>query len=792
MSVLDRKVARDLFRSKGPLAAIILIVAVGIACFVCMSSAYNNLETSRRAYYAQCRMADFSVEVKKAPLSELDRLASIPGITELRPRIVFPVTVDLDDVAKPLSGQVLSLPAKPAPVINNIQLKRGSYFTPEHRPEVIVNDAFAQKRNIHPGQRIHLILNNRRQELFVVGTAISSEFVYLLGPGGIVPEPESFGVFYLKERYAEEVFDFEGAFNQVIGLLAANRSDQTEEILQRIETCLEPYGVASTTPLARQASHWFLTSEIAGLRVSTIVLPAIFLSVAALILNVLMTRMAEQQRTVVGTLKALGYSNQQVLWHFLKFGLAVGTAGSLLGCVLGYLLAGGMTVMYRQFFQFPNLVNRPYTIVWLAGIAIGVLFSLLGTVRGVGVVLRLSPAEAMRPKPPRRGGRVWIEHWHVLWNALGFRWRMVIRGIIRARMRTTAGIFAAAMGAALMLLAFYFRDAMYYMVDFQFDKLLVSDFDLTFKDDRSDSAWLDARTLPGVDHVEPQFIVGCTFHHGHHRKKGAITGLVPAARLTVPRDTAGRQVPVPSSGLLMTRMLAELLEARPGDRITIVPTKGLRQPTEVTVTQIIDSYLGLAAYADFHYLNRLVHEESAVSGLQLKVCPGPDSSLALYRELKRMPALQSVNAVREQKASIVRTLLDSMIFTITMIIGFAGIIFFGSILNSSLISLSERQTEIGTFRVLGYGPHEVGMIFLQESLLVNSVGLLIGLPLGYWLSLLLCQLYDTELFRIPQVIRPAGFVWTSVLAVVFTLAAHYFVQRAINKMDWLEALKVKE
>ena len=237
---------------------------------------------------------------------------------------------------------------------------RGSYFTDRRRNEVLVNDTFARKQGLHPGQWIHLLVNNRREELFIVGTAISSEFVYLVGPGSLTPDPEHFGVFYLKQSYAEEVFDMDGASNQIVGLLAPAWRDRPDEILRRAEYLLSDYGVFSTTPRKDQPSNRFLSDEIRGLGVFAQVMPIIFLAVAAMVLNVLMTRLIDQQRSIVGTFKALGYSNAQVFWHFMKFGGLVGLCGGLVGLPMGYGMAKFITSIYRTFFEFPHLESVVY------------------------------------------------------------------------------------------------------------------------------------------------------------------------------------------------------------------------------------------------------------------------------------------------------------------------------------------------------------------------------------------------------------------------------------------------
>jgi putative ABC transport system permease protein len=465
VSVLDRKLRRELGRVRTTLVAILLVVVMGVACFVGLISVYLNLESSRRAYYGQCRMADFWVSLKKAPLAEAERLTDVPGVAEIRPRIVFQATVDLEDVARPLMGQVITLPAAGRSGINDIVLQRGSHFTDERLEQVIVNESFARARNIDPGQTIHVILNNRRQALYVVGTALSSEFVYLISPGGLTPDFENYGVFYVKQRFAEEVLDFDGACNEIVGLLTPDARANPAPVLDVIEKILEPYGVFTSTPRSEQASHQILTGELAQLRASAVITPAIFLAVAALVLNILMFRLAEQQRVTIGTLKALGYSNARLLRHYLGYGLVVGIAGGLLGALTGYGLAQGMIVQYRVYFEFPRLDNE--FIPWVYGVAVlvSVAFSLLGTVRGVRSVIRLDPAEAMRARPPVTAGAVWMERFRRVWSRLGFRWQMVMRSVWRHKWRTAAGVFAALMGSAIMFVTFYFMDSTFYLLE---------------------------------------------------------------------------------------------------------------------------------------------------------------------------------------------------------------------------------------------------------------------------------------------------------------------------------------
>ena len=792
MRLLDRKLLRELYQAKGLLLAITSIIAVGISCYVAMQSAYHNLSRAKTQYYRQCRMADFWIDVKKVPVAELQAVASLPGVTEIQSRIQFFATVDLQQVSQPLNGLVISLPDRPGHPLCDIVPRRGGYFTDRRANEVIVNDAFARQHRIYPGQWIHVLLNDRRQELFVVGTAISSEFTYLLGPGAITPDPESFGVFYVKRTFAEDVYDFQGAANQIVGRLAPEKRDRPDDVLRRAETLLEPYGVATTTPLKLQASNHFLSGEIEGLGAFASVVPTIFLAVAALVLNVLINRLARQQRTVVGTLKALGYSDPQVFFHFLKYGLSVGIAGGLAGSILGYLFASGMTIMYRQFFEFPQLDSGFYWYTHAVGLSVSLICAIVGTFHGARTMLRLRPAEAMRPEPPRRGRRILLERITPLWNRLDAAWRMALRSVFRQRFRTAAAVFAAAMGSGLLVTGFMMLQAMDFLVEFQFFKVARSDIDLVFKQERGEDALDEVRQLVGVDYVEPTLHVPCTFLHGPYRRKGGIYGLKPDAQLTVPIDVHGHRVTLPEHGLLLSRQMAKTLHVGPGQSVEIVPVRGERRPIAMPVVGVVDGYMGLTVYARIDYLSQAVGEEFAVNGVQLLTDNVPGHRAMLHHQLKRLPGVQSITARQDMVDNLMETIIQSQSATISVIVGFAGVVFFGSVVNASLVSLAERRREVATFRGLGYDTVRVGNLFLRETMITTLVGAVLGMPFGYGLTVLTAMAYNTDLIQLPVVTAPWIWLTTAALAVVFALIAHAVVQWRIATMNFVEALKVQE
>lgn len=792
MSVLDRKLRRDLWAAKGLLATIVVLIVIGIMSFVMFLTLSLNLDSSLAAYYAQCRMADFWVDVEKAPLPELERLTRIPGVAETRARISFPVSLDLEAATRPISGRVVSLPDQPAPVINQIVIRRGGYFTGWRDEEVIVGDGFARSWNIQPGDKIHVLLNGRSQELFVVGTAMASEFSLTIPPGGL-PDNRNYAILYIKQSFAEEAFDYQGAANQVVGLLSPEYRNRGRLIFDRIETALRPYGEPQVTERDDQPAHNLLSARIAQMRTVNLIIPSLFLIVAALIMNILMMRIVEQQRTIVGTLKALGYSNTTLSWHYLRFGTVVGLAGGVLGAILGQLESLAMFEQMKTLFEFPRIENAPIPWLMAGAVLVSLAISIVGTINGVQQVLRLNPAAAMRPKPPTSVHRNWLETlgggW--FWRRLGFRWQMALRSLFRQRIRTATNLFAATMGTAIILLVLHVTDSIEEMLSFTYEKVLVSDVDLTLQDESPYETLYDVDRLPGVDRAEPLLIVSGTFRNGLYSERSGITGLLPEAGLTIPRDSSGRRVPLPASGILISTHLADKLQAQVGDVLTFLPTKGNRDPLRFPIATIVESYTGSAVYAEFGYLNRLVGEEYAINKVQVKLTPEPKALDELYFALKGVPRVQQANSAKELKGAMEEN-VGALNIMVTVMIVCGGALFCGSMVTSTLIALAERRQEVATFRVLGYQPSAVGGLFFRESVVVNTIGILLGLPIGYEFSWRIDRYMATDVVTLPFVINGSSYVWAVVLGILFTSVAQGLVQRVINGFDWKDALNAKE
>lgn len=792
MRALHRKLGRDLRGTAGALLAVVAIIAAGTGSYIGLGSAQRILQASQEAYYREYRFADFWIDVKKAPQSVVERVAELRGVAAIEPRVVFDVILDLPGEIRPIAGRLISTAARDFDqTLNGICLIRGSGFSDDRDEEVIVSEAFAKAHGLAPGDRIQLILNRKLESFVIVGTALSPEYVYMVrGSGDIVPDPQHFGILYVREDYARDVLDFKDACNQIVGRLVPGAEADLDLVLERIERMLDPYGVLAVTPRQRQASHRFLSDEITGLGITAAVMPAIFLVVAALVLNILMSRLAERQRTVIGTLKAIGYSDRQVLLHFISFGVVVGLAGGLGGNGLGILLAVGMVEMYKDFFQFPTFVYQTYPDLLLIGLVISVGFAVAGTAKGVWAVLKLSPAEAMRARPPERGGAIFLERFPRLWHALGFRTHMALRSLLRNRTRALTGVVSTGLATSIILMALVMYDSTDYLIEFQFERVAHSDVDIGMRDEKSVAALYEARDLPGVGYAEPVLGLVCDLRHGRRARRLAITGLPAGHRLTTPVQADGSPIEIPPDGLVMSKKLARILNLQVGDQLELTPVRGRRETVRARLASVVESFLGLECYGDLRYLSRIVGESVAVNSVQLAVQSGARDRL--YRTIKQLPNAQGLSVRADSRANIEGTFAGTMLLSFGTMILFAGVIAFGSLVNNSLIEIGDRFRDISTLRVLGYRSSQVAGIFLRQNLIIFALGVALALPIGYGMVVGMAKAYDTELFRMPVIFRPRALVNTALISVGFVLIAQWIAYRHIRQLDWLEGVKVKE
>jgi putative ABC transport system permease protein len=535
MRALDRKLLRDAWQLKGQGLAIALVMACGVATFVMSVSTMRSLEWTLNSYYEHYRFADVFAHLKRAPEALSVRIAEIPGVAQVQTRVVVDVSLDVPGLAEPAVGRLISVPDYEPPALNRLYLREGRMIEPGRTGEVVVSEGFAKEHKLRPGDSVQAVINGRRQRLQIVGMVLSPEYVYAIREGEILPDEKRFGVFWMARTELAPAFNMEGAFNDVALTLTPDAVEA--DVLLRLDALTEPYGGIGAFGRSDQMSNRYISNEIEELRGMAIFAPMIFLAVAAFLLNVVISRLIGTQREQIAALKAFGYSNWEVGWHYLKFVLMLSAVGVTLGTIIGAWLGRDMTVLYTRFFHFPSFQFHLGAGVVVAAAGISVVAAVLGTLNAVRRAVSLPPAEAMRPAPPATFRPTTVERLG-LQGLLSPAARMILRQIERQPVKSGLSILGIAMAVAVMVLGSYMKDAIEYAMDSQFQFAQRQDLMVTLLEPSDKSTLYDFQHLPGVTMCEPFRASPVRLRHGYRSRRLALLGVEPDAVLNRGRLSA--------------------------------------------------------------------------------------------------------------------------------------------------------------------------------------------------------------------------------------------------------------
>ncbi len=664
----------------------------------------------------------------------------------------------------------------------------GRWVEPGRADEVLVNEAFFKAHHLALGDRVTALLNGRRVALRVVGVALSPEFVYAVPPGGIWDDNLRFGIFWMERDALAAAFRMEGAFNDVLVRLTPGASP--EAVVDGLDRVLKPYGGLGAYPRARQISDRYVTSEIQQLRAQATMVPALFLGVAAFLVNVVLSRLIGTQREQIAVLKAVGYSDVAVGWHYLKLVSVVVGLGAVVGVGMGSVAGRSLMKLYTEAFRFPQLTFGldPATVVG------SILFSfgsaVVGALASVRQVARLPPAEAMRPLTPPTYRPTLLERsgFHRLFSQGG---RMVLRDLERRPWRLLFSSLGIGLAVAILIVGRFSIDAVRYLIRVQYGQIQREALSVTFSRSVPDSTRRELEQLPGVLRTEPLRVVPVRLVAGPRSYETAIQGLPAGGEHRRVLDAKLRPVALGGEGLMLGSELARRLGVGVGDRVRVEVLDGARPVREVRVVFLANDLIGLSAYMELEALDRMLGDDRAITGATLAVDPARLD--ALYARLKELPVVASVGRTDLVKQRFEQQVAEVMVVFTMVLSAFAAAIAVGVVYNNARVALAVRARDFASLRVLGFTRREISVILLSEI----SAGLLLALPMGLVLGKVFAvavaaAAVDTELYRLPPIVEPRTYAFAVLVVLAACVGSALLVRRQLDHLDLIGVLKTRE
>jgi putative ABC transport system permease protein len=787
LSYLDRKLWRDLRRMTGQALAVSLVMGCGLAMMIMARSLIHSLESTRQEYYEANRFAEIFVQLKRAPNAVAERIAEIPGVATVQPSLSVLVTLDLKDLDEPASGNVRSLPEFGEPRLNRLFLRSGRWLVPGAKGEVLASEAFAEANHLLPGDDLALLLNGKRQQLRIVGIVLSPELVFESRPGAALPDNRTYGTFWMPYKELARAFDLDGGFNFLSLTLAPGASERP--VIAEIDRLLTPYGGRGAFGRADHPSHIRVSDEIRVLQTISVGFPLVFLSVAAFMTNAVLSRLLALQREQIAILKAFGFTNRQIVLHYLKFAFVMVVAGTIVGGFGGIFLGHRLVQMYHRFFRFPDLYFRLDHTAFPLALLVCAAAATLGVFSAVRRAARLPPAEAMRPEPPADYRPAWVERSGV-GHFLSHTFRIAVRNIERKPIQAIFTVAGLALATGILIVPNCFRDGVVEILDFQWDVVQRQDVGVGLEEPSSDQVRYLLGQLPGVIRVEPFRQAFVRINYGHQRRQIVIQGLPADGVHNRVLDENSHRIQLPPDGLVVSAKLAQVLGAHLGNEMVVEVLEGKRQVRRLPLVGLAEDFAGVAAYMDMNALNRLLGEGDIITGANFRV-DGAHRAEFLHA-LKEIPRINWVAIKESLRENFRQTTAASIGLIQKIYMVFAIVVAFGVVYNNARISLAERARELATLRVIGFSRREVGTVLVTELVILALIAVPFGLLLGTGFATAILRAVNTETVRLPLILTTNNYAFAVLVVAVASTFSALVVLRKLDQLNLVGALKAPE
>lgn len=790
--MLIKKMFRDILKNKGSYIACLVIVMIGLIVYTSFSIASDSLKTSKNNFYEEQNFADGFIELTSIPKSQIDSILNIQGIKNVTGRFTNELRVFDSAKQESVYIKLVSLDLAETNRVNDVKLIEGRALD-KNQMELWIDNKFYDANNLQLEKTIQLIAKGGVREATVSGVGMSPEFTYpLRTQAELFPNPDQYGIGFLSYDNMARLFpESRGNINSIVFTLENNV--EFENIKHQLESLLSSYGVINIYPREQQVSHLMLNQEVETLENISKSMPIMFLTIAAIILYIIQKRLLEQQRGQIGLLKSFGYSNKEIITHYLMYSVFIGGLGGALGGIIGVILANPLTAMLFQFFNVPKVFTG-FSFGYVAtGLFLSLAIFLIAGYQGCKKILLLLPAEAMKAPVPVFGKHIIFERWSFLWNRLTIQGKMALRNLVRNKGRTVFVFLGIALSFSIVALTWTLNDVIDKLMFYQYKEVETYDAKLSFES-FVDRTKLDREILSRDGIIEAEPLVKLPVHLTHNwlTESIVVLGIQNSSTLYNVLDSSGNNISLPEEGIILSERLAYKLQANVGSTLEFEsPMLAENETLEVMVQGIIPQYLGMNAYMNLSALENLIGSSKIATSFIMNLQNYSDDMLELRDYFLKSDFVIGFDTIQERVAAA-EELMDSFGSVIYIYLFVGIIICFAIIYSSTFITLSERERELASMRVLGMTNKEVFSVITFEQWFISVFSMLLGIPLAFIMVWGMATQLSTDMYTIPSDLSPQSIIIAIVLVIFSIWSAQRFAVVNIRNLNFVDALKSAE
>lgn len=589
------------------------------------------------------------------------------------------------------------------------------------------------------------------------------------------------------KKAEEKLEESKKEFNEKIEE-AQNKIDDAQKEIDKIE-------VAKWYILDRNDNTGYnnVTQAVTSIVNLSKIFPILFYIIAILISLTSMTRMVEEERIEIGTLKALGYSNMKIIFKYILYSLLACIIGGIAGMFIGLkLIPNIIWIMYSLLYYLPSFEAKLKMIYGIIGTLIA--FVCIGGATFVVSYkeLRNMPAVLMRPKAPKNGKRVMLERITVLWKRLTFSQKVTIRNLFRYKKRVLMTIIGIAGCTALILAGFGIKDSITDIVHNQFERVNNYDISVMINTDENTSVLL--KKLNEKEQIKD--IVEVNMQTG----KISANGIKKDVKISVPKEKdelykvinlidkkTGKNIELSENGIIITDKVAQLLNINEGDKVNLIDNNDIEY--EFRVDGIVENYVDHYVYISKYVYENQMKENYETNMLLININNiSEKESENLAREIVDYKEVSGIN-LTSSLITMVEDMLSLLDYVVIILIVSAALLAFVVLYNLANVNISERKREIATLKVLGFYDKEVDNYINKESIILTILGILLGLVLGYLLTNFLITTCEIEMLRFGRKISIISYIYSALITCIFTFIVNKITHFSLKKIDMIDSLK---
>ncbi|MGB5759885.1 MAG: ABC transporter permease [Acidimicrobiales bacterium] len=769
MSVLRRKIGRDLRRQRGQNLAIAATVIIGVTLYAASYDAFLNLETSYNQTYQRLAFADVTVSGGDTPrfAEQANALDGVAAVT-VRRQADEPVRIGGDHS---LLGRVVEVTGDAQPAVNQLDVLQGAFPSSTGQAGVLVERHMAEHFALEPGATIELFTDGQWQTYPVAAVVASPEYLWpARSRQDILTTADDFGVVFAPTA----IFD-QAATNPITQTLVRFEPDtDTVGLEDQVRTLAVDAGASDIEPRADQPSNAALQEDVSGFGELSFLFPLLFLGSAAMATFVLQGRLVRFQRPQIATLMANGLSATVVVRHYLLEGIAVTGLAGIVGLIIGVPLGRLVTGLYTDAISVPDTVTGFHPSTVLVGLALAIVTGVVASAAPALAAARTAPGDALRGQVPTgRGGRSTLERLVPPLGNLPARWRMVLRGIGRNKRRAVSTGLGVVLSLTLILASWGMVDTVDILVDRQFNQIQRQDAQLHLAS--SDQSVMAAiGRVPGVARVEPVLELPVTVTAN---ERSYATELMAFEPDTMMHDFGPGGLP--PSGLVAGRSLASILDVSVGDTVAVTrQSSGVS--TELPIVAFVDEPLGTLVYASRPSIEA-GQGEPQISSVLVTFTASADRQ-AMRNALTGVPGVVAYVDSRGLYDTA-RSLLSLFYAFVGVMLGFGALMAFALIFNTTSVNAAERAPELAAMQLNGSTRGQITRLLAGETLLLTSAAIVPGLVIGYLVSARFMASFSSDLFDFGLEIRTSTLALSALAILIVAALAQWATARAVANLD---------